>query len=187
MLGAGSVVDKQALVGYKPSRPVKKLTLNIGKNALIRSGTIVYLGSRIGDGFETGHNVIVREENSIGNGVRIWSNTTLDYRCKIGNNVKIHSNCYISQLTIIEDDVFLAPGVMTANEKHPTGAFGEGNVEGPLIKRGSRLGMGSIIMPGLTIGEGAVIGAGAVVTKSIAKNSIAYGVPASLRGRADKA
>ena len=55
--------------------------------------------------------------------MKIWSNTVVDYACKIGNNVKIYCNCYTAQLTIIEDDVFIAPGVMIANEKYPTGVF----------------------------------------------------------------
>ncbi|HLI45771.1 MAG TPA: DapH/DapD/GlmU-related protein [Geobacterales bacterium] len=177
-LGKNCIIDKNALIGYMPSRNIGELYLNIGDNARIRSGSVIYLGSRIGNDFETGHNVIVREENEIGNEVKIWSNSVIDYGCKIGNSVKIHCNCYIAQLTIIEDDVFIAPGVMVANEKYPTGRFDPKRIKGPRIKKGSRIGIGSIIMPGITIGENCIIGAGAVVTKDVPPNSIAYGVPA---------
>jgi acetyltransferase-like isoleucine patch superfamily enzyme len=112
--------------------------------------------------------------------VKIWSNTVVDYACKIGNNVKIHCNCYIAQLTIIEDDVFIAPGVMIANEKYPTGVFSLERIKGPIIKKGAKIGINATILPGITIGENSLIGAGSVVTKDIPSNSIAYGVPAKI-------
>jgi len=177
-LGKNCIIDDNAIVGYMPSRKIDNLNLNIGDNSRIRTGSVIYLGSNIGNNLETGHNVIIREENLIGNEVKIWSNSVIDYGCKIGNNVKIHCNCYIAQLTIIEDNVFIAPGVMIANEKYPTGKFDPNRIKGPLIKKGARIGIGSIIMPGITIGENSIIGAGAVVTKDIPPNSVAYGVPA---------
>jgi acetyltransferase-like isoleucine patch superfamily enzyme len=51
--------------------------------------------------------------------------------------------------------------------------------KGPVIlKRNSRIGTHSVIMPGVTVGENSVIGAFSFVTKDIPKNVIAYGVPA---------
>jgi acetyltransferase-like isoleucine patch superfamily enzyme len=185
-LGKDCYIDETAQVGYAPSRQLKDLTLIIGNRAIIRSGTIIYLGSKIGDDFETGHNVIIREENIIGNNVKIWSNTIIDYRCKIGNNVKIHSHCYIAQLTTIEDDVFIAPGVMIANEKYPTGVFSEERIKGPTIKRGAKIGINATILPGVTIGEGAIVGAGSVVTKDVPPYTVVYGVPARVYKRVEE-
>ena len=179
-LGQNYRIDVNAIIGYMPSRKIGDLTLVIGDNAVIRSGTIVYLGSRLGRGFETGHNVIVREENIIGDNVKVWSNTVIDYLCRIGNNVKIHSNCYIAQLTVIENNVFIAPGAMIANEKYPTGIFSQEKIKGPLIKKGAKIGINSTVMPGVIIGENALVGAGSVVTKNIPSNSVAYGVPAKV-------
>lgn len=180
-LGRNYRIDEDAIIGYMPSRKISDLRLIIGEDAVIRSGTIVYLGSRLGRGFETGHNVIIREENIIGDNVKVWSNTVIDYRCKIGNNVKIHSNCYIAQLTVIEDDAFIAPGVMIANEKYPTGIFSEEKIKGPLIKKGVRIGINSTVMPGVVIGQNALVGAGSIVTKDIPPDSVAYGVPAMVK------
>jgi acetyltransferase-like isoleucine patch superfamily enzyme len=118
--------------------------------------------------------------------VKIWSNTIIDYRCKIGNNVKILSQCYIAQLTTIEDNVFIAPGVMVANEKYPTGIFSEERIKGPTIKKGAKIGINSTILPGVTIGEGAVIGAGSIVTKDIPPYAVAYGVPARIYKKVDE-
>lgn len=47
-----------------------------------------------------------------------------------------------------------------------------------VIKKGARIGMGVVILPGVTIGENSVIGAGAVVANDIPPNCVAAGVPA---------
>jgi len=56
-------VDENVILGYKTGRPIADETLTIGPGAYLRSGTILYAGSTIGAGLETGHNVVIREEN----------------------------------------------------------------------------------------------------------------------------
>lgn len=169
-------VDDNVILGYMTGRSLANTELQIGRNAYLRSGTIIYAGSTIGSGFETGHNVVVREENDIGDDVGIWGNTVIDYGCRIGNNVKVHTNCYIAQFTVIEDDVFVAPGVSIANDPHPlcTQCTEAG---GPTIKQGARIGVNVTILPGVTIGEYALVGAGSVVTKDVPAYTVAYGNP----------
>ncbi len=43
----------------------------IGNHALIRSGTVLYCGSCIGENFQTGHQVTIRENSHIGSHVSI--------------------------------------------------------------------------------------------------------------------
>ena len=150
----------------------------IGRKAKIRSGSVIYLGSKIGHHLETGHNVIIREQNKIGNYFSIWNNSVVDYGCTIGNKVKIHSNVYVAQFTKIEDDVFLAPGVTIANDPHPGCRFSKKCMRGPIIKKGVKIGVNVTILPFVTIGEYSLIGAGSVVTKGIPPYSVAYGNPA---------
>jgi len=177
-LGEKCTIDKVALVGYAPSRKIGDLTLVIGDGAVIRSGSVVYLGSRAGRNLETGHNVVIREQVTLGDDVKIWSNSVIDYQCEIGNNVKVHSNCYLSQLTKISDNVFLAPGVLTANEKYPTGVFSGTRVTGVLLEENAKVGMGSILLPGIKIGKGSIVGAGSIVTRDVPPGKIVYGAPA---------
>ncbi|MBK5484123.1 acyltransferase [Peribacillus sp. TH16] len=47
-----------------------------------------------------------------------------------------------------------------------------------VIKKGSWIGMGAMILPGITIGEGCIIAAGAVVTKDTEPNGMYGGNPA---------
>lgn len=182
-LGKDVKIEKGAIVGYLPSRPIPDKSLIIGEKSYIRSGSIIYLGSKIGDNLQTGHNVVIREENQIGNNLCIWSNSIIDYGCIIGNNVKIHSNCYVAQYTTIEDEVFLAPGVIIANDIHPGCKLSAKCMKGPTIKKGAQIGVNVTILPFLTIGENALVGAGSVVTKDVPAYTVVVGNPARIRGK----
>jgi acetyltransferase-like isoleucine patch superfamily enzyme len=55
------------------------------------------------------------------------------------------------------------------------------NKQAPVIlKRNSRIGSHSTVMPGVTIGENAIIGAHSFVNRDIPANCVAYGVPAKV-------
>jgi acetyltransferase-like isoleucine patch superfamily enzyme len=125
--------------------------------------------------------VIIREENDIGDNFRIWNNSIIDYGCHIGNGVKIHSKVYVAQFTIIDDEVFLAPGVTLANDLHPGCPNSNECMRGPYIKRGAQIGINCTILPRVVIGENSVIGAGSVVTKDIPDGTVAYGNPAEVK------
>lgn len=64
-LGTDYNIDKDAILGYRPSRKVISKELVIGEKARIRSGNVIYLGTRIGHNLETRHNVLFREEKEI--------------------------------------------------------------------------------------------------------------------------
>jgi acetyltransferase-like isoleucine patch superfamily enzyme len=169
--------DEGVILEYPPGR-VEGGALLVGPGARLRSGTVVYAGSIIGNRFQTGHNVVVREQNRIGDDVSIWSNSVVDYGCVIGDRVKIHSNCYVAQFTELEDDVFLAPGVAVANDLFPGRPESGRAMAGPRIESGAQIGANATILPYVTIGAGAMVGAGAVVTRDVPAGAIAYGNPA---------
>jgi len=176
-IGENYTIDAGVILGYPSHRDDDRLLI-IGSHAFIRSGTVIYGGTSIGYGLETGHNVIIREQNSIGNNLRIWSNSVIDYGCVIGHNVKIHSNVYIPQFTTLEDDVFIGPGVILANDIHPGCPRALQCMAGPVVKKGAQIGVNSCILPRITIGEYAIIGSGSVVTADIPSGAVAYGNPA---------
>lgn len=180
--GEGLRVDDGVLLGYFPERLQLQTPLVLGRFARLRSGTVLYLGSTIGDYFSTGHHVVLREECLIGDNVSVWSNSVIDYGCHIGNRVKIHANCYIAQYSCICDGAFLAPGVTFANDLYPGRPESATVMSGPMIESGAQLGVNVTVLPFVTIGEGAMIGAGAVVTRSIPPGTVAAGCPASVIG-----
>ena len=185
-LAANSTIADSAIVGCVPDRCIQDLSLFIGPDARIRSGGIIYAGSRIGCRLNVGHYAIIREENLIGDDFSIWSNSTLDYGCKVGNRVKIHHNVYVAQYTVLEDDVFLAPGVMIANDPHPGCSFSRQCMRGPVIKKGAQIGVNATILPFVVIGERALIGSGSVVTKDVPAGAVMYGNPARQHGDISK-
>jgi acetyltransferase-like isoleucine patch superfamily enzyme len=185
-LGDQSEVDAGVVLGYLSPRRGVSNVLEIGPNARIRSGCIIYAGSTIGSNLETGHNTIIREENTIGDHFSIWNNSVVDYGCTIGSNVKIHCSIYIAQFTVIEDDVFLAPGVKIANDYHPGCPDSRECMRGPILKRGCRIGVNVTILPYVTIGEGTLVGSGSVVTRDLPSNVVAYGNPARIMGNIDE-
>lgn len=182
IVGEGCQIDPDAILGYATGRKLDDITLRLGPGARVRSGTVLYAGSSIGAGLETGHNVVIREQNIIGDDLHIWNSSTIDYGCVIGNGVRIHCNVYVAQFTTLEDNVFLAPGVQIANDPHPLCGL---CMRGPTIKRGARIGVNVTILPHVTIGEGVLIGAGSVVTRDVPAHTLAYGNPARSAGPVD--
>jgi len=185
-LGVDSVVDPEAIVGYLSPRRGISEELDIGPGARIRSGSVIYAGSRIGAKLETGHNVVIREQNAIGDHFSIWNNSVVDYGCRIGNNVKIHCNIYIAQFTVIEDEVFMAPGVTIANDIHPGCPDSGDCMRGPVFRKGCRIGVNVTVIPYVTIGEGTLVGSGSVVTRDLPPGVLAYGNPARVHNTLDE-
>ncbi len=172
ILGKTSQIQEDVTLGNAGSGSVE-----IGDNALIRSGAIIYSSVKIGNDFRTGHNVLIRENTEIGNKVLIGTNTVIDGNCKIGNNVSIQTAAYITTNTVIEDDVFIGPRVVTTNDKY---MFYGARLVGPIIKKGARIGANATILPGVVIGEGAVVGSGAVVTRNVPSGATVVGNPARI-------
>jgi acetyltransferase-like isoleucine patch superfamily enzyme len=181
-VGPGLRADPSALIGYAPSRTEPR-ELALGPQAHVRSGSVLYLGARIGARFQSGHNVVIREDCRIGDDVSVWSNSVIDYGCRIGDRVKIHSNCYVAQFTEIEDGAFLAPGVTIANDLYPGQAASAAVMAGPSIGAGSQIGVNATILPFVRIGAGCLIGAGSVVARDIPDGCVAFGNPARVRGK----
>jgi acetyltransferase-like isoleucine patch superfamily enzyme len=178
----GLDADPGVLVGYGSDRS-ESSELVLGRDARLRSGTVVYAGSRIGDRLQTGHHVVIREQCELGDDVSVWSNTVVDYSCRIGDRVKIHSNCYIAQYTEIGADAFLAPGVTIANDLYPGQEASREVMSGPSIGAGAQIGVNVTILPFVRIGDGCLVGAGSVVTRDLPAGTVAFGNPAVVRGR----
>jgi len=184
-IGSNSTIEDFAVIGKKIPGG-KNLDLTIGSGAILRTGTILYSGSKIGNKFQTGDYCRIRENNQIGNNVSIGANSHVERDSIIGNNVRVHSFCFIPEYTIIEDDVWMGPGVTITNVVHPPcPIFKERGHEmelkclkGPLIKKGAVIGARSILLPGIEIGERSFVAAGSIVTKDVKPDTVVVGAPA---------
>lgn len=174
--------DPNVVVGYTCERS-GTCEVRLGGDPCLRSGTVIYAGTIIGDRFQTGHHVVVREECTIGDDVSIWSNSVVDYGCRIGNGVKIHCNCYVAQYTEIADGAFLAPGVSVANDLYPGQSQSRDMMSGPWVGPGAQIGVNVTLLPFVRVGAECLVGSGAVVTRDLPPGTVAYGNPAVVRGR----
>jgi acetyltransferase-like isoleucine patch superfamily enzyme len=157
-----------------PGRRPDLAPLVLGARARVRSGTVLYAGTVIGEALETGHNVVIREENRLGDRVWIWSNSVVDYGCQLGSDIRIHCGCYLAQGTRVEDGASFGPGALTTNDRYPVTQ----DFEGPWIRAGARIGANATILPGVVVGAGALVGAGAVVTRDVPEGATVVGNPA---------
>jgi acetyltransferase-like isoleucine patch superfamily enzyme len=151
----------------------------IGRNPLIRSNSIIYNDVEIGDNFQTGHGVTIREKTKIGNNVLVGTNSIIEGHCSIGDNVSIQSNVYIPTNTSIEDYVFIGPCACFTNDKYPIRV--DFDLKGPVIKRGASIGANSTFLSNVKIGEGAMVAAGAIVTHEVPPFFLAIGAPAKIK------
>ena len=97
VLARGSVIGRYVELGHRPSRDIVVMKTRIGIDARIRSHAVIYSNCVIGDEFETGHHVVIREENVLGDRVWIWSHSTIDYGCQIGHRSEEHTSELQSQ------------------------------------------------------------------------------------------
>ena len=180
-IGSDSFVGANSIIGeywmdFCKDHQYHEHPLNIGKQALIRSGTIIYAGSEIGDNFQTGHQVTIREKALVGNNVSIGTLSDIQGNCKIGDYVRLHSNVHIGQLSVIDNFVWIFPYVVLTNDPTPP----SDNFEGGHVHSFAIIATGAIIMPGVKLGQDCLIGAGAIVTKSIEPYAVAVGNPARI-------
>jgi len=186
-IGKNPVIEDFVVLG-KPLSETKSsgMKLIIGDFPTIRSGTIIYTGSVIGNNFQTGDNARIREKNRIGNNVSIGAGSIIERDCEIMDNVKIHSGCFIPEYTLIKENAWIGPGVIMTNVLHPPcPAFkkyapisGKKCCHGPIIDENAVVGAGAVILPGIVIGENSLVGAGSVVTKDMPSNRLVSGNPA---------
>ena len=172
-----SINPENVTIGLKYK--MRSKTPIIGKNALIRSNSIIYNDVEIGKNLKTGHGVTIREKTYIGDNVLVGTNTIIEGHCSIGNNVSIQSNVYIPTNTIIEDYVFIGPCACFTNDKYPIRV--DFDLKGPVIKRGASIGANSTFLSNIEIGEGAMVAAGAIVTMDVPEYFLAIGAPARIK------
>lgn len=144
-------------------------------NPIIRFGTIIYPNVKVGNYFDTGHNVIIRSGFECGSNVSIGTNTVIDGNVHFGNFVKVSTGCYLPPGIIVGNRVFLGPNVTFTNDAFPLKRRDEYSYLETKIGDNVSFGAGSVILPGLNIGKNCFIAAGSVVTKDVPENTLVIG------------
>ncbi len=180
-LGLNTIVEDYCILGVPPrGQKEGDLKTVIGARAIIRSHTVIYAGNQIGNNFQTGNKVNIRELNEIGNNVSIGTLSIIEHHVRIGDNVRIHSQVFMPEYSILEENVWLGPNVVLTNAKYPASPGAKENLKGPVIKKGAKIGANATILPGIVVGENTLVGAGSVVVNDIPANVVVAGNPARI-------
>lgn len=137
--------------------------------------------SNIGDETKIWQFVVVLKDAIIGKNCNINAHVFIENDVVIGDNVTIKSGVQIWDGIIIEDNVFIGPNVTFTNDKYPKSKQYPNTFEKTILRKGVSIGANSTILGGIEIEENSLIGAGSIVTKSIPKNQIWWGSPASFK------
>ncbi len=151
----------------------------IGDGTIVSTGAIVFAGSTIGARVILGDQSCVRERVTIGDDVVLGRGALIENDTTVGAMTKIQADAYITARSTLEEHVFIAPCVVTTNDNwmgRTEQRFG--NIAGPTIRRGARVGGGAVLCPGVEIGAEAFVGAGAVVTRDVPERTVVVGSPA---------
>jgi acetyltransferase-like isoleucine patch superfamily enzyme len=79
---------------------------------------------------------------------------------------------------VIEDDVFVGPGVCTTNDHTMARHDPQTEMRGALLRRACRVGGGALLLPNIEVGEEAFVAAGSVVIRDVPARAVVMGVPA---------
>jgi acetyltransferase-like isoleucine patch superfamily enzyme len=178
-VGKNSFVGADCILGeftgnFFENKEDKEYCLTVGDGAMIRSGTIIYSNTQIGQNFHAGHRATIREKSVIGNNVSVGTLSDLQGDCSIGDNVRLHSNIHLGQKTILHDYVWVFPYTVLTNDPIPPSEV----LLGVEVFEYAVICTGSIILPGKIIGKDALIGAGSIVTKNVEEGMAVVGNPA---------
>jgi len=186
VLGEGVKVLENAVVGKQPTLSPRSTAKReplpptvIGAGTIVSTGAIVFAGTSIGARVILGDQSCIRERVTIGDDVVVGRGSLVENDTTIGAMTKIQADAYITAYSTLEEHVFIAPCVVTTNDNwmgRTEKRFG--NIKGPTIRSGARIGGGAILCPGVEIGEEAFVGAGAVVTKDVPPRVVVVGSPA---------
>jgi acetyltransferase-like isoleucine patch superfamily enzyme len=179
VLDVGCVIGRLPVLGARSSAPRDEIPVaQLGDRVSVGAGAVVLAGAVIGAGTVIGDQAHVRERATIGQGCVVGRAVSVENDVRIGDRVRMQTNAYITAWSVVEDDVFVAPGVITTND--PTaGRRGDGvELRGAVLRRACRIGAGAVLLPGVEVGEEAFVGAGAVVTADVPARAVVMGVPA---------
>jgi acetyltransferase-like isoleucine patch superfamily enzyme len=168
-IGENVVIQDWVIIGLPPKgvEPGALETV-IEDGAVIRSHSVIYAGSRIGEGFQSGHRTIIGLGCDIGKKCSIGTNTVIKGFLELKDGGKINSRCSIGLFSIVHEHAWVGPRcTLDSNEQNPV-----------IIASGAILGTTIYVRPGVRVGEKALVAAGAVLNDDVSPYHLVAGNPA---------
>lgn len=178
-VGEGTILEPDVTVGFRYHKDCGPA--HVGKNGIIRKGTLIYGDVTLGDYFQSGHYVVIRAKVRAGDYCTVLNHSTLEGIIRMGTGVRIMSHVYIPSRTWFGDHVFVGPGVTFLNDRFPGRVDKMETPRGATIEDDVMIGGGCTILPGVRIGRRSFIAAGATVIADVPPMSFVAGVPGRVK------
>lgn len=186
-VGAYSIIHDNVIIGDDtkienycelgiPTPLSNSTVLEIGQKSFIRSHAVFYKGSIFGEGLQTGHSVIVRENTIAGVNLQIGSQSDINGDCSFGDYTRLHSNVFVGKKAKVGSFVWLLPYTLLTNDPHPPSDV----LLGVTIEDYAIISARVTILPGVTIGSESLVAACSLVTKDVLAKTVVAGLPAKL-------
>lgn len=191
-VGPGCQVGDHSILGKLPSvaatstlkkrgdltgQPLPPLVL--GPRCTVGALAVIYAGTEIGEECFVADLASIREHCRLGRQVIVGRGVTVENHVTIGEGTKLQAEAYITALSTLEEQVFIAPTVSTSNDNYMARTEERfRHRKGATIRRGARVGANAVLLPGVEVGQEAVVGAGSVVTRNVPPYRVAFGNPA---------
>jgi acetyltransferase-like isoleucine patch superfamily enzyme len=152
----------------------------ISPSAVIEAGADIGAGCTIWDLSQIRAGASLGPRCTIGRNVFIDTGVVVGARCKVQNNALLYAPARLG------DGVFIGPGVILTNDRHPRAVSPAGEMLAPgdwaglavEIEDGAAVGAGAVVVAGVTLGAWSLVGAGAVVTVDVLSFALVVGNPA---------
>lgn len=181
-IGPYVILGEPILEAYKSSNYENPVTV-IGKDAIIRSGTVIYAGCDLGQSVSTGHYSVIRERTVCGEACSFGNFSTSDGDVTIGDRCRFSYYTHICKTAAIGNDVWMFPLSQLYNDLHPPC---NRCIQGPRVSDRVVIGAGALVLPKVTIGEDSVIASGSLVSKDVLPGMLVLGSPARVVGPVDE-
>jgi UDP-3-O-[3-hydroxymyristoyl] glucosamine N-acyltransferase len=167
-LGRNVTVGDCAIVGHPVADMAGfQVKTIIGDNAVIRSHSIIYAGSRIDNNFQTGHRAIIGPGMEIGRGCSIGTNSVVAGFCKLDHAARIHSLCCVEPFATICERAWVGPSAMIESRLDRITVVGAGAI----------LAMRVHLLAGVRVGERALIGTRSTIGNDVTPYRLVIGDP----------
>jgi acetyltransferase-like isoleucine patch superfamily enzyme len=167
--------------GTASSRDVERRAIN-PPDHFVAPSAVVEAGARIGAGTSVWHHAHVRTGAVVGRDCVLGQNSFVDAGVRVGDRVKLENNASVHAGVTLADEVFVGPGAVLTNDRHPRAVSVDFTPETTAVGRGASIGANATVVCGHDIGEYAMVGAGAVVTRPVPDHALVVGNPAILAG-----
>ncbi len=136
------------------------------------------------------HRAQIRVGARIGAECVIGRDAFIDEGVILGDRVKIQNAALVYHGVTVEDGVFIGPNAILTNDRLPRAITATGELARAddwtlspiLLRTGSSIGAGAVVVAGTTVGRFATVGAGAVVTRDVPDHALVAGNPARRLG-----